>query len=158
MPLVFGRKKTGGRLVEIVKDVAAVIGCILSLFSLIALTSKSGRAFVQDLFKRNTQDLRRVNQQQSSDIKAIKKDLETVLKKFDALEEVSKQQCRNTIKNIYYKYQKEKKIPLYERKTADKTYDIYSRIFKGNSYATLLHNEITKWEIDTISFQDLEED
>lgn len=143
---------------EIFKDVAAVIGCILSIISLITLTSKSGRAFIQDLFKRNTEDLHKENEQQTSDIKIIKKDLEKVLKKFDALEEVSKQQCRNTIKNIYYKYQKDKKIPLYERKTVDKTYEIYSQIFGGNSYATLLHDEIVKWKIDTISFQDLGED
>ena len=155
---MFLEEKRGGRTVEIVKDIAAIIGCILSLFSLITLMTKNGRTVMRDFFKKHTEDLHKENEQQNSDIETIKKDLEIVLKKFDALEEVSKQQCRNTIKNIYYKYQKDKKIPLYERKTADKTYDIYSKIFKGNSYATLLHNEIIKWEIDTISFQDLEED
>ena len=56
---------------------------------------------------------------------------------------------------IYYKYQKDKRIPLYERKTADKTYHIYKTVFHGNSYASLLYKEICKWEIDTISYQDL---
>lgn len=143
---------------EIVKNIAAIVGCILSVFSLIAFTSKNGRIFIQNFFKKNTADLKEENDKQSSDIKEIKESLEKLLAKVDALEEVSKQQCRNVIKNIYYKYQKDKKIPLYERKTVNKTYDIYSNIFHGNSYASLLYNEIVKWDIDTFSYQNLEED
>lgn len=77
--------------------------------------------------------------------------------KFDGIEEVSMQQCRNTIKNIYYKYYKTKKIPLYERKTVDKTYKIYSEVFHGNSYAALLYKEICKWEIEPSETDDPEE-
>ena len=75
--------------------------------------------------------------------------------KFNALEEVSMQQCRNTIKNIYYEYCITKKIPLYERKTADKTYRIYLEVFHCNSYASLLYDEICKWEIEPPDSQDL---
>lgn len=157
-PTFFWKKKMGEMKVETIKNIAAIIGCILSVISLVTLTSKSGRSFIQNFFKKNTADLQEENQKQSSDIKEIKESLGVILGKMDALEEVSKQQCRNIIKNIYYKYQKDKKIPLYERKTVDKTYDIYSKTFKGNSYAALLYGEIIKWEIDTISFQDLEED
>lgn len=143
---------------EIVKNIAAIIGCILSVISLITISTRGGRAYIQSIFKKNTKELKEENDQQTSDIKSIKEDLGIMLKKFEALEEVSKQQCRDTIKNIYYKYQKDKKIPLYERKTADRTYSIYTKKFLGNSYATLLYNEICKWEIDTLSFQDLEEE
>ena len=73
------------------------------------------------------------------------------------LEEHSKQQCRDTIKDIYYRYYEKKKIPLYERKTADKTYDLYVHKFNGNSYVELLYSEIIKWEIDT-SYLDIEKD
>ena len=140
---------------ETIKNIAAIIGCILSSISLITLCTKGGRAFIHGFFKRNTKEIQDENERQTSDIQQIKKTLDLMLSKFAGLEEVSMQQCRDTIKTIYYKYHKDKRIPLYERKTADRTYQIYTTIFHGNSYASLLYKEICKWEIDTISYQDL---
>ena len=140
---------------EIIKNIAAIVGCILSIISLITLCTKGGRAFIHGFFKRNTKEIQDENERQTSDIQQIKKTLDLMLNKFAGLEEVSMQQCRDTIKTIYYKYHKDKRIPLYERKTADRTYQIYTTIFHGNSYASLLYKEICKWEIDTISYQDL---
>lgn len=140
---------------ETIKNIAAIIGCILSTISLITLCTKGGRAFIHGFFKRNTKEIQDENERQTSDIQQIKKTLDLMLSKFAGLEEVSMQQCRDTIKTIYYKYHKDKRIPLYERKTADRTYEIYTTIFHGNSYAALLYKEICKWEIDTISYQDL---
>ena len=140
---------------ETIKNIAAIIGCILSTISLITLCTKAGRAFIHGFFKRNTKEIQDENERQTSDIQQIKKTLDLMLSKFAGLEEVSMQQCRDTIKTIYYKYHKDKRIPLYERKTADRTYQIYTTIFHGNSYASLLYKEICKWEIDTISYQDL---
>ena len=140
---------------ETIKNIAAIIGCILSTISLITLCTKGGRAFIHGFFKRNTKEIQDENERQTSDIQQIKKTLDLMLSKFAGLEEVSMQQCRDTIKTIYSKYHKDKRIPLYERKTADRTYQIYTTIFHGNSYASLLYKEICKWEIDTISYQDL---
>lgn len=142
---------------EIIKDIASVLGCLLSLITLITLCSKGGRAFIKGLFLRNTKELHEENEQQFRDIKEIKETLNQIMIKFDGIEEVSMQQCRNTIKNIYYKYYKTKKIPLYERKTVDKTYKIYSEVFHGNSYAALLYKEICKWEIEPSETDDPEE-
>lgn len=143
---------------EIIQNSAAVIGCIISLITLLTLLSKGGRNLIKSLFSKNTKDIQEHDSQQDADIKEIKEHVDIILSKFGPIEEVSKQQCRNTIKNIYYRYERIKKIPLYERKTADRTYSIYSKIFHENSYATLLYNEICKWEIDTQSYQNLEED
>ncbi len=139
---------------ETVKDIAAILGCVLSAISLITLCTRSGRAFVRNLFSNYTRTLVEENQQQSKDIAEIRQSVLKLNDKINALEEVSKQQCRDTIKNIYYKYYKVKKIPLYERKTIDYTYSIYNSIFHGNTYAELLYKEICSWEIDTIAFQD----
>lgn len=139
---------------ETVKDIAAILGCVLSAISLITLCTRSGRAFVKNLFSNYTRTLVEENQQQSRDIAEIRQSVLQLNDKINALEEVSKQQCRDTIKNIYYKYYKTKKIPLYERKTIDYTFGIYSSIFHGNTYAELLYKEICSWEIDTIAFQD----
>lgn len=143
---------------EIVKDIAAVIGCIISIITLVTIFSKGGRAFIVKLFSENTKEIREENKRQAEDIKEIKELLETFTVKIAGFEENSRQQCRNVIKNIYYRYQKEKRIPLYERKTADATFKIYSEMLHGNSYASLLYSEICKWEIDTITYQDLDEE
>ena len=143
---------------ETIKNIAAIIGCVLSVISLVTICTNSGRKFIKSFFKKNTEDLYKENKQQSSDIEEIKNTLGLLLKRADAQDEVLKQNCRNVIKDIYYRYCKTKKIPLYERKTADREFDIYHNTFNGNSYASLLYGEICKWEIDTISFQDLNEE
>ena len=97
---------------ETIKNIAAIIGCILSTISLITLCTKGGRAFIHGFFKRNTKEIQDENERQTSDIQQIKKTLDLMLSKFAGLEEVSMQQCRDTIKTIYYKYHKDKRIPL----------------------------------------------
>ena len=138
---------------EVVRDVAALIGVILSIISLATLCSKGGRAVVKKIFMRHTKEIQDQTDRQEEDITIIKNNIKTLLEKSDATEEVLKQQCRNAIKNIYYKYHKTKVIPLYERKAVDSTYKIYTEKFQGNSYATLLYNEIIKWDIDSISYE-----
>lgn len=133
---------------EVIRNIAAIVGCIISIITLLSICSKTGRAFITGLFRRNTLSLHEENAQQSKDIKEIQDTLNQMMIKFGGLEEVSMQQCRNTIKNVYYKYYKTKKVPLYERKTVDKTYRIYREVFHGNSYASLLYNEICKWEVE----------
>ena len=39
---------------ETIKNIAAIIGCILSLISLITLCTKGGRAFIKSIFESNT--------------------------------------------------------------------------------------------------------
>lgn len=141
-------------IMEVIKDIAAVVGVILSIITLLTLCTQAGRAAIKAIFKKNTQEIQEENRQQHEDIETIKTDLSSLLSKIDAMEEVSIQTCRNTIKEIYYKYQKQKKIPLYERKTADATHKIYVEKFHENSYEKLLYNEIIKWDIDTVSYED----
>lgn len=134
---------------ELAKNIAAVIGCVLSIISLVTLCTKSGRNLIHNIISKNTEDLAQANQHQEDDIREIKNAIKSIKEKIKTQEEFTKQQCRDTIKNIYYKYYHEKKIPLYERKTADNTFTLYTEKYNGNSYASLLYSEICKWEIDT---------
>ena len=143
---------------EIIKDIAAIVGCIVSIITLLTLTTKGGRNFIIKLFKKHTKDLVETNEKQNKTIERIETNVDAIVDTLDVLREVSKQQCRDIIKNIYYKYCVTKKIPLYERKTADKTYDLYRGQLNGNSYATLLYTEICKWEIEPVTEQDLIEE
>lgn len=143
---------------EIIKDIAAVVGCIVSIITLLTLTTKGGRNFIIKLFKKHTKELVETNEKQNQSIADIKNTLNTILQKLDINEEGTRQQCRVTIKNIYFKYCKIKKIPLYERKTADKAYELYHEMLNGNSYIVLLYTEICKWEIDTVGYENLMEE
>lgn len=133
---------------EVFKDVAAISGCIIGLINLITLCTKAGRNFVKKLFTKNTKDIKETDNQQSKDIKEIKDAVVLLSANMNIVQEALKQECRDKLKDIYYKYCKTKKIPLYERKTADVVYTLYKEKFNGNSYAALLYEEICKWEID----------
>lgn len=138
--------------------ITAITALALSISSLIALGTKSGRNFVSSLFKKHSQDLYETNEEQNKDIKEIKSQLITLSKETQAIQRFSRQQCRNEIKNTYYKYCEEKKIPLFERKSLDLVFQLYHDDFCGNSYATLLYEEICKWEIDGRYQEDFELD
>ena len=75
--------------------------------------------------------------------------VDSLEKRSDVDENFNAEICRSAIKDIYYRYNKTQKIPLYERKMADSLYKIYSEQFHQNSYGQLLYQEICKWEIDT---------
>lgn len=143
---------------EIIKDIAAVVGCLVSIITLLTLTTKGGRNFIIKLFKKHTKELIETNEKQNQSIASMENTLNIILQKLDILEESSRQECRETIKNIYYRYNGIKKIPLYERKTADKTFELYHELLKGNSYIILLYSEICKWEIDNAADRGLAEE
>lgn len=143
---------------EIFKTIAVIIGGILSFISLIGICSKGGRTFIKNLFKKNTSEIHATNEQQNKDIEDIKGLLTQIAVDLDLVKDSSKQQLRNIIKNVYYRYRLEKKIPIYERKTADVMYELYHKGFHSNSYITLLYKEICKWTIDTTTERELDED
>ena len=57
---------------ETVKNIAAIIGLILSVISLLTLSTKGGRAAIKSIFKKNTKELVDENAQQTKNIQEIK--------------------------------------------------------------------------------------
>ena len=136
---------------ETLKNIAAIVGLVLSVISLLTLTTKGGRAYIKSLFKKNTKTIVDENAQQTKDIKEIKEILGKLTARVGAIEEESRQQCRNVIKDIYYKYQDTRKIPEYDMKTLIRTYDIYQKLGADNTYATYLYTQMTQvW--DNVAF------
>ncbi len=142
---------------ETVKDIAVIISLILSTITLITIFAKGGKTFIKNIFAKNTQEITDVNYQQNKDIEEIKGLVEKLSVDLDLVKDGVKQQLRNIIKNIYYKYRMEKRIPIYERKTVDVTYLLYREGFHSNSYINLLYQEICKWEIDDSLERGIEE-
>ena len=118
---------------------------VLSCVSLGQFLSKR----IDKLFNEHLEEIRENDKKQTEEITEIKDTLDNLKKRFNVDEDFNAEICRSAIKDIYYRYNKTQKIPLYERKMADSLYKIYSEQFHQNSYGQLLYQEICKWEIDT---------
>ena len=141
---------------QVVKDIGSLLGLFLSIASVVGVVAKFQNKHYKRLFDEHSEEIRKNDEKQTEEIAEIKDTLNNLATKVDGLEKSSDvvedfnaEICRNAIKDIYYKYNKTQKIPLYERKMADSLYKIYSEQFHQNSYGQLLYQEICKWEIDT---------
>lgn len=148
-------------MIDVIKDFAAVVGCIGAVIALIATISTNFRSWLHNKFRRRDEEI-----QQQSKIDELVANFNNYVKSDEAFKkglqedmltqkDFAKNQCRNIIKDIFYRYCDERVIPLYEYKIATETFDIYSHKLKGNHYIALLYDEIKKWEIDyTHSFEE----
>lgn len=152
---------------EVVKDIGSLLGLFLSITSVVGIVAKFQNKHYKRLFDEHSEEIRKNDKKQTEEITEIKDTLNNLAtkvdsletkvdslekrfeKRFNVVEDFNAEICRNAIKDIYYKYNKTQKIPLYERKMADSLYKIYSEQFHQNSYGQLLYQEICKWEIDT---------
>lgn len=141
-------------MIEVIKDIATVLGCGSVAFGLVCSLSKSTREWISKLFAKKQHEER---QDKTLDgfcdklddyIKSNEEFKKILLEDMEIQKEFSRDQCRNIIKDIFYRYCNDKKIPLYEYKVATDTYTTYSNKFHGNHYIALLYKEISKWEID----------
>lgn len=138
-----------------VKNIGSLLGLFLSFASAIGVVAKFQNKHYKRLFDEHLEEIRKNDKKQTEEITEIKDTLnnlatkvDSLEKRFDVVEDFNAEICRNTIKDIYYQYNKTQKIPLYERKMADSLYQIYSEQFHQNSYGQLLYQEICKWEIN----------
>lgn len=130
---------------DVVKNIGSLVAVVLSCVSLGQFLSKR----IDKLFDEHLEEIRENDKKQTEEITEIKDTLDNLEKRFNVDEDFNAEICRSAIKDIYYRYNKTQKIPLYERKMADSLYKIYSEQFHQNSYGQLLYQEICKWEIDT---------
>ena len=141
---------------DVVKNIGSLLGLFLTCASAIGVVAKFQNKYYKRLFDEHSEEIRKNDEKQTEEIAEIKNTLNNLATKVDGLEKRSDvdenfnaEICRSAIKDIYYRYNKTQKIPLYERKMADSLYKIYSEQFHQNSYGQLLYQEICKWEIDT---------
>ena len=152
---------------DVVKNIGSLLTLILSGVSFAGIMTKFLHKRYDRMFDEHLEEIRKNDKKQAEEITEIKDTLNNLAtkvdsletkvdslekrfeKRFDVVEDFNAEVCRNVIKDIYYKYNKTQKIPLYERKMADSLYKIYSEQFHQNSYGQLLYQEICKWEIDT---------
>jgi hypothetical protein len=150
-------------MIEIIKNIAIVLGCVSTALTLIITISKSAREWFKKLLTKRMDEKCKENKIDNLENKVdgivIKLDKyiasdnefkEALLNDINVQKDFAKDQCRNTIKDIFYRYCDSKRIPLYELKIAKATFETYSNPKKlnSNSYISLLFNEMLKWDID----------
>ena len=62
--------------------------------------------------------------------------------------EFTKTECRNIIKNIFYKYKDTETLPLYEKKTLMNIRELYIDRLHCNSFAKYLLDVMKDWQVD----------
>jgi len=140
---------------DIVRDIAAVVGCISAIFALIALFSEKIRNGVKKVFTHQTREIVKINTLQNDEIETIKRILEKIEVQLNVLTESSKDMMRQRIMSIYHRYKNDRKMPLYERETLNELYKDYKKE-KGNSYIDKYYFRMEKWETIYTTDDDLE--
>lgn len=135
---------------EIVKNVAAILGAILSLASVITLFCRPIKAWLAQYLSKyqKEQDDNERNQQIQDTLARLEKSIEDIKEANDITVDYTREQIRGLIKEMFYEYYDEKVLPLYEHKWLLKLEDLYIRRLHGNSFASELIAEMKKWPVD----------
>lgn len=133
---------------EYVRDIASLVSLVIAIFTMFSLLTTHGHDFLTKIYKKHNAAILENDQHQNDQIKYLIEMVMNLAERSDINEAVAQQNLRDKLKTIYYRYCDKKIIPLYERKTADSTYKIYSEKLNGNSYAKLIYDEIVSWDID----------
>ena len=131
---------------ELFKNITSALGLILSASSVFALCSKGAKKAIGNFFKKYGD---------SEDIADVKKALDDIKERLDSIDDANaitvdftREQCRSMIKDMFYKYCDEKRLPLYEYKLLLKLEDFYINRLHGNTFIVGLINKMKTWEID----------
>jgi hypothetical protein len=128
---------------ETVKNIAAILGAILSLSAVITLCCKPIKLYIASALKKyqNEQD----DKVQQNTLKATLKRIEN---KLDATVAYTTEACRGEIKNMFYRYMENKTLPYYEKMHMLQIEDIYVNKLQKNHYTKGLIDEMKTWSVD----------
>lgn len=141
-------------MIETAKNIAAVIGCILSGITLLGVVVKPLRVDFVNYIKtqsgksetdKQLTEIHKMLQNHISDDKIFKQCMEESM---SITLDFTEKQCRNLIKEKFYKYRDSRTLPLYEKKTLLDIEDLYIKRLHKNHWGQTLINEMKKWSID----------
>ena len=128
---------------ETVKNIAAILGAILSLSAVITLCCKPIKLYIANALKK-------YQSEQDDKIKqnTLKATLKTIEHKLDATVAYTTEACRGEIKNMFYRYMENKTLPYYEKMHMLQIEDIYVNKLQKNHYTKGLIDEMKTWSVD----------
>ena len=128
---------------ETVKNIAAILGAILSLAAVITLFCKPIKLYIANALKK-------YQSEQDDKVKqnTLKATLKRIENKLDATVAYTTEACRGEIKNMFYKYIGNKTLPYYEKMHMLHIEDIYVNKLQKNHYTKGLIEEMKTWSVD----------
>lgn len=128
---------------ETIKNIAAILGAILSLAAVITLCCKPIKLYIAS-------SLKKYQSEQDDKIKqnTLKAMLKRIENKLDATVAYTTEACRGEIKNMFYKYIDNKTLPYYEKMHMLQIEDIYVNKLQKNHYTKGLIEEMKTWSVD----------
>lgn len=135
---------------ETIKNIAAILGAILSLASVTTLFCRPIKTWLAQYlskYKKEQADNERNHQIQDT-LDRLEKSIKDIKEANDITVDYTREQIRGLIKEMFYEYYDEKVLPLYEHKWLLKLEDLYIRRLHGNSFASELIAEMKKWPVD----------
>ena len=128
---------------ETVKNIAAILGAILSLSAVITLCCKPIKLYIANALKK-------YQSEQDDKIKqnTLKATLKRIENKLDATVAYTTEACRGEIKNMFYRYMENKTLPYYEKMHMLQIEDIYVNKLQKNHYTKGLIEEMKTWSVD----------
>lgn len=128
---------------ETVKNIAAILGAILSLSAVITLCCKPIKLCI-------AKALKKYQSEQDDKIKqnTLKATLKRIENKLDATVAYTTEACRGEIKNMFYRYMENKTLPYYEKMHMLQIEDIYVNKLQKNHYTKGLIEEMKAWSVD----------
>ena len=128
---------------ETVKNIAAILGAILSLSAVITLCCKPIKLYIAS-------SLKKYQSEQDDKIKqnTLKAMLKRIENKLDATVAYTTEACRGEIKNMFYRYMGNKTLPYYEKMHMLQIEDIYVNKLQKNHYTKGLIEEMKTWSVD----------
>lgn len=139
---------------ETIKDVATVVGCVMSCMALITAVCKPIRQkFVSFVIHFSGKD---EVEKQLAEIKKMiterdKKDAEfqrTVLDQLQITTDFTVAECRGIIKDTFYKYKDSRVLPLYEKKRLMEIQELYITRLHQNHWGKTLLDAMADWDVD----------
>ena len=128
---------------ETVKNIAAILGAILSLSAVITLCCKPIKLYIANALKK-------YQSEQDDKVKqnTLKATLKRIESKLDATVAYTTEECRGEIKNMFYRYMENKTLPYYEKMHMLQIEDIYVNKLQKNHYTKGLIEEMKTWSVD----------
>lgn len=128
---------------ETIKNIAAILGAILSLSAVITLCCKPIKLCI-------AKALKKYQSEQDDKIKqnTLKATLKRIENKLDATVAYTTEACRGEIKNMFYRYMENKTLPYYEKMHMLQIEDIYVNKLQKNHYTKGLIEEMKTWSVD----------
>lgn len=128
---------------ETIKNIAAILGAILSLVAVITLCYKPIKLYIASALKKY-----QVEQDDKIKQTTLKATLKRIESKLDATVAYTTEACRGEIKNMFYRYMENKTLPYYEKMHMLQIEDIYVNKLQKNHYTKGLIEEMKTWSVD----------